>query len=108
MAIRISPPLDDTKELLTQVMTHVLDNQRVAFCVPAGRSRNVLARIRVMISRKRALLEARGIPPKRFTLHSSVHPETHNGVRKECIVMWRTVSDSHVLTEKLEDLLGNG
>jgi hypothetical protein len=105
VATRITPPLNDTKQLVGQILTHVLQGQRVAFIVPAGQAKNYLARIRTMISRKRKALEKRGTQPKRFTLHDSIHTETHGGTRYECIVMWRSVSDSHMMTEQLEDLL---
>lgn len=109
MAIRISnPPLDDTTKLVEVIMTNAADNNRVLFLVPAGQAGNVLARIRTMISRKRKALEQRGKKIKRFTLNSTVHRETHEGIRYDAIIMWRTVSDSHIMMETLEDLLSNG
>lgn len=106
MAIRIAEPaLDDTRQLLVQVLGHVQAGSRVAFLVDAGKGRDVVARLRTMISRQRGRLVAHGRRPKRFTLHSSIHPETHQGKRHDCIVLWKTVGDSHMLTETLEDIL---
>lgn len=108
MLTRIDPNLDNTERLLEQILPGILTDQRVGFLVPAGESGNVLARIRTMISRKRKKLLTNGVKPKRFELRSSVHPETHAGFRMECIVLWRHVGESHMMSETLEDLLTNG
>lgn len=109
MTTRISPNLDDTKKMLEEILPLIMvDGERIAFLVPAGRSAHVLARIRVMISRKRKAMEARNRRPRKFTLASSVHPETHDGKRFDCIILWIEVTAIHLMSEKLEDLLANG
>lgn len=107
MTIRISPNLLDTNAMLGEILTHILaDGTRVAFTVPSGQAQDVLARIRTMISRKRKMLESRGKKPKRFQLRSTTHHETsEDGMRMECIVLWKQVDESHKMTEMLEDLL---
>jgi hypothetical protein len=111
MAIRINPDLNNTEEVLTELLKGIMSgdgNNRVMLLVPANGAFHMCARIRTQISRKRKKLEKKGVKPKRFTLRSTVHPETHNGIRHDCIVFWREINDSHTLTEILEDLLSNG
>lgn len=106
MTIRITPNLDDTEKLLEQILLVIMkDGERVAFCVPAGSSYHVMQRIRVMISRKRKKMMQLGKRPKRFELKSTVHQETHDGLRYDCIVMWKRIAESHKMLETLEDLL---
>lgn len=110
MAIRLTPNLSDTEELLGQILTHVIPDPmaRVSFLVPAGQGFNVCARIRTMISRKRKKISNEGKRPKRFQLNSSVHPETHEGMRMECVVIWQRINDSHGMLETVEEMLANG
>lgn len=110
MAIRIDRPnLQDTEQLLVQILPHVVQSDsRVAFLCPAGDAKNMLARIRVMLSRKRKKLNARGRRAKIFTLRSTIHPETHQGIRYDCIVVWRQDSLFNSLSQDLEDLLQHG
>lgn len=109
MTTRIEPDLTNTEDLLGKILTHIVeDGVRVMFLVPAGESFNVLARIRTMISRKRSSLQRRGVKPRHFRLHSSVHRETHDGIRYDAIVVWKQTSDSNMMLEHLEDLLANG
>lgn len=109
MAIRIEPKLDNTEELLAQILRVILkDEQRVAFLCPAGRAAALLARLRVMTSRKRKVMAAKGLKAKQFRTRASVHAETHNGIRHDCIVMWRETNDSTFMSEVFEDLMSNG
>jgi hypothetical protein len=105
MAIRIEPNIKDTEEIIQLFLPLTLEGKRASFLVGAGESFLVLARIRTMISRKRSSMRARGKKPRRFTLMSSVHPETHDGVRQDCIIVWIEVRESHMLSEVLDDLL---
>lgn len=108
--VRIDEPaLDKTEKLLEQILLPILNNDaRVRFLCEAGEGRDVCARVRVMLSRKRKTLKQDGKKVKYFRLHSSIHPETYGGRRYDCIVMWRTVNENHLMTETLEDLLSNG
>lgn len=100
------PALGNTELLLEQMLPHIVrDGERVAFLVDAGTGGKVIARIRVMIMRKRKSLEARGRKVKRFKLHTTVHPETHGGKRYDCIVAWKSINESHMMSEVLEDIL---
>lgn len=108
--IRIeAPALDRTEKLLEQILVPILTQEaRVRFLCPSGEGENVAARIRVMLSRQRKKLQSRGKRIKHFRLHSTIHTETHEGRRFDCLIMWRTVNDSHVLAQELEDLLSHG
>lgn len=106
MTKRITPNLDSTEEMLGVILLNIADvGERVAFIVPAGGARNVIARLRVMISRSRKSMYQRDKKPKRFTLRTTVHAETHGGTRYDCIVCWQERGDTHILAEELEDLL---
>lgn len=108
--VRIDEPaLDKTERLLEQILLPILnEDARVRFLCEAGEGKDVCARIRVMLSRKRKSLKHQGRKVKYFRLHSSIHPETYGGTRYDCVVMWRTVNENHLMTQELEDLLSNG
>lgn len=108
MAVRITPDLSKTEAMLTDILTIIMSGERAAFLVPAGAGELILARIRTMISRKRRRLKSMGKKVKHFTLQSSIHPETHDGKRMDCIIVWRQVTVTHAMSEQLEDLLANG
>lgn len=110
MTARIAEPnLYHTETLMTQVLQHIQHpGARVAFLCDAGDGDNVIQRIRVMISRKRKELKRRGKKVKEFRLHATVHKETHDGKRHDCIVMWKSVNEIHIMSEELEDMLSNG
>lgn len=105
MTERITVDLTDTDKMVGEILLHTMDGKRVCFLVPAGASYHTCARIRTLISRMRKRLEQNGKRPKRFTLRSSTHSETHGGIRQDCIVMWQETAEHHLMTEKLEDLL---
>jgi hypothetical protein len=103
------PALDKTERLLEQILLPILTQEaRVRFLCDAGDGNNVAARVRVMLSRKRKQLQAKGKKLNHFRLHSSIHTETHGGKRFDCLIMWRTVNENHIMTQELEDLLSNG
>lgn len=108
--VRIEQPsLDKTEKLLEQILIPVLQQDaRVRFLCGPGEGEAVAQRVRVMLSRKRKQLEQQKRKLKRFRLHSSIHPETHDGKRHDCVIMWRSVNESHVMIQELEDLLSNG
>lgn len=102
------PALNHTETLLEQILLPILQSDaRVRFLCEAGDGEAVAQRVRVMLSRKRKQLEQRGKKIKRFRLHSSIHAETHMGKRCDCVIMWRSVNETHLMTQELEDLLGN-
>lgn len=106
MTLRIAAPnLVDTQALLEQVLPHIVRDERVAFTVPAGTALKLLNRMRVMLSRRRKALQRRGKNPKQFILCSSVHPETHDGVRLECVVLWQQITERNQMAELLQDVL---
>lgn len=103
MTLRIAEPnLFNTQGLLAQILPPLLHNgERVAFLCDPSEGKHVIARIRVMISRRRKGLRK----PKKFRLGSSVHTETHGGKRYDCVVLWVAINESHLLVEMLEDML---
>ena len=108
MATRVTPDLDSTRDILEKILPPLIRDERVAFVCPSGQAELILTRIRVMISRNRKSLRAKNRKPRKFRLLSSVHPETHGGIRMDCIVLSREVSFAHELEEQLEDLLSVG
>lgn len=109
-AIRIEQPaLDKTEKLLEQILLPILkDDARVRFLCAPNEGLNVCARVRVMLSRKRKGLQAKNKKLVYFRLHSTIHPETHDGKRYDCVVMWRSVNENHVMLQELEDLMTHG
>jgi hypothetical protein len=100
------PSLDKTETLLEQILIPILrEDARVRFLCPAGEGEAIAQRLRVMLSRSRKKLEQRGKKPRRFRLHSSIHTETHEGKRRDCLIMWQSTSDLHLMTQDLEDVL---
>lgn len=100
------PKLDKTEVLLEQILMPILkQDARVRFLCPASEGAAIAQRLRVMLSRKRRALEHKGRKPQRFRLHSSIHSETHEGRRYDCLIMWRSVSELHLMTQDLEDVL---
>lgn len=107
MAIRIeNPTLDDTTKLLEQVLLVIIrDDSRALFLCPAGCGPVIMQRLRVMLSRQRKKVQARGKRTKHFRLRNTIHTETHNGIRHDACVVWREVSDVAWLKEELESML---
>lgn len=107
MCVQIpEPALDKTEKLLEQILLPILrDDARVRFLVPVGEAEAIAQRLRVMLSRKRQALVQQNKKPRRFRLHSSTHLETHEGKRFECLIMWQSTSDLHLMTQDLEDAL---
>jgi hypothetical protein len=106
MTTRIAEPaLEDTNKLLLQVLQQVLQDERVCFTCPAGESDAIVQRLRMQLSRHRQRMRARGKVIQEFTLHSSTHPETHSGIRYDCVVMWRVKSKVQQAELEMEKLL---
>lgn len=104
-----NPNLDHTEKLLEQILEPLIKQEaRVRFLCPPSEGAAVAQRIRVMLSRKRKHLQARGKKPRYFRLHSQIYPHTELGARFDCVVLWKSVSDLHLMTQDLEDLISNG
>lgn len=110
MTVRLTEPnIYNTETLLGQVLAPLVrEDSRVMFLCDPSSGPAVVQRLRVMISRKRRELEKRGKNIRRFRLHCSIHPETHDGKRYDCVVMWKSVNEVHLMSEDLEDMLSNG
>lgn len=108
MAKRIAVDIANTKQVCTTIMNHVLAGERIAFLVGPSQGLHVVARIRVMLSRTRKEAARQGKRLKKFTLRMTVHPETHAGIRYDCIVCWTEVNLTHSLLETAEGLLADG
>ena len=107
MTTRIAEPaLADTNALLLQVLQLVLKDERVCFLCPAGDSIAIVQRLRMQLSRQRQRMRARGRSIQEFTLNSTTHPETHEGIRCDCIVMWRVKSKVQQAELEMDRLLG--
>lgn len=104
--IRIEEPaLDSTKELVQQVLIITSQGNHALFLTDPGSGNNVVARIRVMISRKREEAKRRRIRMRYFKIHHSVMRWTElDGTRKDCIIMWESRNDRHLVAELIEDL----
>jgi hypothetical protein len=109
VSVRIEQPaLDKTERLLEQILLPILTQEaRVRFLCDTGDGEAVAQRVRVMLSRKRKQLQSKGRKLRQFRLHSSIHTETHSGTHYDCVVMWRSVNETHLMTQELEDLLSN-
>lgn len=100
---------EDTEQLLGRILHVILtEGNRALFLCDAGSGDRVNARLRVMLSRKRAKLSRHGKRTKQFALCHSIHSETHGGKRYDAIVMWRRTGIKDIMKESLEDLLSNG
>lgn len=111
MTTRIDKPvLENTNQLLFQVLKLVLADERVAFLCPAGDGEAVIQRLRMQLSRQRQRMRAKGKPIQEFVLCASSHPETHgpNYTRHDCVVMWRVRSKVQQAELEMEQLLGMG
>ena len=108
MAIRIPDEkvAATTGELLGAVLQIILPtDSRAKFFVPAGEGEIVLQRLRVKLSRKRKELQAKKKKIRHFHLSSSIHKETHDGKRLDCVILWRRVVPHHLMSQDLEDLM---
>ncbi len=108
--VRIDEPnIDRTDVLLEQILLPIIKQQaRVRFLCDAGEGKAVAQRLRVMLSRKRKHVERKGKRLRKFRLHSTIHSETHDGKRFDCVIMWQSINDVHIMTQDLEDALSNG
>lgn len=111
MTVRLKdPPIYNTEKLLEEILKVILakEGERVLFLCPPSQGEAIVQRIRVMISRNRKSLIAKGKRPKRFQLKSSFHYETHNSKRWQACVLWVYTSDQNQMLQTLEGLLSDG
>lgn len=98
-----------TRKLLEAVLENLNEDKRVRFFVTRGKGGPTVQCLRVMLSRVRKKLEAKGIRRKHFRLHSEVFPSTElTGARRDCVILTRSRTDDHELLETLEDMISNG
>lgn len=102
--ITIYPDLADTQQTTEQILTHTMQGKRVRMLVPHGRSRQVVQRIRTKLTRVRAKLRLAGKVPQQFRLNQTTHPETHAGVRFDCIIFWIERNDRHDIALLFESM----
>ena len=108
MAKRLDSIPDQTKPLVGLLIRETSQpDSRVSFLVAAGDGKNIMQRVRVFISRGRKRMARAGKKQRLFSLHHTIHPETHNGKRMDCVVIWQTRGLRHEMREHLEDLLAN-
>lgn len=108
MTIRLNCGTESTERLLTEVLRHLNQDERVMFLTDAGCGAKVEQRLRVKLSRIRQKLIEQGRMRKHFRLSCSIHPHTEGGLRYDCVVMWRFQNETHKAIEMLEDLVGHG
>lgn len=110
MTIRLNDiDVNDTTQLLGSILMQIERDERVMFLCQPSQGNAVMQRLRVKLSRVRQNLKEQGRPRKHFTLHHSIYKYTElNGTRHDCVVVWRTKSRRHTITESLEDMVGHG
>lgn len=107
MTTRIAEPLlDNTNRLLFQVLEVTLKGDRVGFLCPPGESEAIIQRLRMALSRQRGKMRSKGKPIQEFQLYATVHHETHETLRKECIVLWVVRSKVQQAELEMDRLLG--
>jgi hypothetical protein len=108
MAIRIpdTTVAKSTTDLLGAILQIILpSDSRAKFYVPAGEGHIMLQRVRVKLSRKRMAMQQAGKKIRHFHLSSSIHVETHNGKRLDCVILWRRVVPLHLMAQDFEDIM---
>lgn len=102
--LTVSPDLDNTTQIVEMVLTHALQGKRVRMLVPAGQARKICQRVRTLVTRVRDRVRAQGKSPQLFKLLSTIHPETHSGVRFDCIIWYVERNNRHKLQHLLESM----
>lgn len=98
-----------TRQLLGLVLAELNVDNRVKFYTSRGKGKPTVQCLRVMLSRVRAQLEAKGIRRKQFRLQADVFPWTErDGTRKDCVILSRHRTTEHEILETLEDLMTHG
>lgn len=98
-----------TYDLLCKVLVLLNDDKRARFIVSRSRGGPTVQCLRVMLSRTRKKLEAKGRRYRHFKMHSEIFPWTEaDGSRKDCVILSRTRNQDHEILEDLEALIDNG
>lgn len=106
MTIRlVDPPIDHTGKLLVEILRVTLKGERVLFVCPAGESKALISRVRMKLSRERDKARDKGRRIQEFQLHATVHPETHDGIRYDAVVMWQVQSRYQKALLEVENML---
>lgn len=109
MTVRLTQTdVNDTEQLLGAILTEFKRGNRVQFLCDPSMGKPIMQRVRVKLSRVRTALKQQGKPMQHYTLHHTIHNETHAGKRYDAVVVWHTKSIRHSMTERLEDMVGHG
>lgn len=99
-----------TRSLTIQTLHALHAGKRVRFFVSRGKGARTVQCIRVMLSRTRVSMRAKGKRFKRFRLEASVFPHTDLGSepkRLDCVIFTLVRKESHQILETLEDMMVN-
>lgn len=107
MAVRLTADIHHTEGLLVAILSEFRKEEtaRVMFLVPAGRGKAWEQRLRVRLSRERKAMKRKGKRFRHFTLRTTIHKHTEDGVRYDAVIMWQETSTTHTVLEALEGLL---
>lgn len=108
MTTRIDVDINNTELLLGTIQRCISNGGRCLFLCQPGMGPVVLQRLRTKLARVRKSMREQGKPRQHFTLHHSIHPHTEFAQRYDAVVVWKTQSDKHKMTESLEDIIGHG
>jgi hypothetical protein len=107
MSTRLNPDVYlDTKQLLGNLLAHLNQDERVSFLTPAGEGATAMQRARMMLSRVRKKMEAKGMNRQHFRMLQEIYPYTENGVRYDCVLVYRKKDAHHRIMEKIEEMAG--
>lgn len=96
----------DTRLLLGNILAHLNQDEWVSFLTPAGEGAATIQRVRMLLSRVRKKMEAKGMPRKHFKMRQEIYPFTENGIRYDCVLVYRTKNRQHRIMEQLEEMSG--
>lgn len=105
--IKIDATGKGTVKLLEEVMMAFNAGNRATFLWPAGEGERIVQRIRVELSRIRRKMDRKNKPYQQFNLRDRICPHTHprTGIRFDCIVLEKVVTDRHKTIELIERML---
>jgi len=95
--------INETSLMTGIILTHTNAGNRVNFLVPAGRGKDYIARIRVMISRTRVNMRNNNKRVKQFIFRAESHPCTdlETGKRHDSVWMWQEQTMVHKMVNEL-------
>lgn len=107
MSVRLAnETYTDTKLLLGNILAHLNQDEKVSFLTPAGEGAATIQRVRMLLSRVRKKMEAKGMPRKHFKMMQEIYPFTESGVRHDCVLVYRIKNRNHRIMEQLEEMAG--